>query len=736
MKNSLLLAVALSAFIALPGFAQTAPGSDNPVRDIVAKHEAVFNAPPKRFPSNNSTDAPLLGNGDLLVAIAGAPEKLQFRLSKADLWELRPGGVPRALGCLVVECPGQSGATWQATQNLARATTTGTFSKDGKTLRVESFVAATENTLIVKLEAEGGEITGTLRLVAGDAKETPAVTEGGVLVVERRIEKNMTRPSGAVCAIVPPSPDGSFKVAPGTPLILKLCAGGLANGPDYRADAVKRATNSGAVTALRAAHEVWWADFWKKSFIEIPDKALEQRYYLSHYCMGSASRLAHFPPGLYGWTLHPGIPLWGGQYYNNYNFFAPFYGLYAANHLEQAAPCNDGVLDALELGRAWALRTCGFDSGILLPVNMNPYGIEAGGITHRQRSNAAYACVPLASTWYATYDTGFAKRAYPFVREVAIFWERYLVLENGRYVDKGDAVCEEMGHPANVPVPSDDINPVQSLALIRQALTLALDMSATLGVDRERHEKWNHILAHLSDYPTCTVGDLPKGSRVQLPKTPETRALPIFRYTESGRAWQNDNAVGIQHIFPGNGIGLGVRPDLLDRARNQIKVMGRWIDLNGCNSFYPAAVRVGHDPDDILKNLRHWVDTASPNGMRADNKHGTEQFSVVPSTLQEMLLQSFDGTLRLFPNWPKDKDARFGTLRARGAFLVSAQLKSGVVSGVTIFSEKGRDCVVSNPWPGKKVRVTRNAAAAETVSGEHFTLKTKEDETLTIAPLP
>jgi alpha-L-fucosidase 2 len=220
-----------------------------------------------------------------------------------------------------------------------------------------------------------------------------------------------------------------------------------------------------------------------------------------------------------------------------------------------------------------------------------------------------------------------------------------------------------------------------------------------------------------------------------LPKTPETRALPIFRYTESGRAWQNDNAVGIQHIFPGNGIGLGVRPELLDRARNQVKVMGRWIDLNGCNSFYPAAVRVRHDPEDILVHLRHWVDTASPNGMRADNKHGTEQFSVVPSTLQEMLLQSFDGTLRLFPNWPKDKDARFGTLRARGAFLVSAGLKSGVVSGVTILSEKGRDCVVFNPWPGKKVKVSRNGAATETISGERFTLKTKENETLTISPL-
>jgi hypothetical protein len=156
--------------------------------------------------------------------------------------------------------------------------------------------------------------------------------------------------------------------------------------------------------------------------------------------------------------------------------------------------------------------------------------------------------------------------------------------------------------------------------------------------------------------------------------------------------------------------------------------MARWIDLNGCNSFYPAAARVGYDPKVILEKLRHWVDTASPNGMRADNPHGMEQLSVVPCTLQEMLFQSHEGVLRFFPCWPKDQDARFGTLRADGAFLVSAQLKAGEVSGVSIVSEKGRDCAVANPWPGKKAQVVRDGKVAESVEGERFVLKTRAGE--------
>ena len=91
-----------------------------------------------------------------------------------------------------------------------------------------------------------------------------------------------------------------------------------------------------------------------------------------------------------------------------------------------------------------------------------------------------------------------------------------------------------------------------------------------------------------------------------------------------------------------------------------------------------------------------------PNGMIAGNPHGMEHQSIVPNAIQEMLMQSHEGVIRFFPCWPMDQDARFGTLRARGAFLVSAELKDGVVRGVKIVSEKGRDCTVLNPWPGKQ----------------------------------
>ena len=55
-------------------------------------------------------------------------------------------------------------------------------------------------------------------------------------------------------------------------------------------------------------------------------------------------------------------------------------------------------------------------------------------------------------------------------------------------------------------------------------------------------------------------------------------------------------------------------------------------------------------------------------------------------------------------------------------------------SGVRIVSEKGRDCTVLNPWPGKPIVVYRDGKKAETAnaSGDRTVLKTKAGETIVL----
>jgi alpha-L-fucosidase 2 len=52
--------------------------------------------------------------------------------------------------------------------------------------------------------------------------------------------------------------------------------------------------------------------------------------------------------------------------------------------------------------------------------------------------------------------------------------------------------------------------------------------------------------------------------------------------------------------------------------------------------------------------------------------------------VNDMLMSSYSRCIRLFDAWPTGQDASFTTLRAKGAFLVSASLTGGVVGSVRI----------------------------------------------------
>jgi alpha-L-fucosidase 2 len=234
-------------------------------------------------------------------------------------------------------------------------------------------------------------------------------------------------------------------------------------------------------------------------------------------------------------------------------------------------------------------------------------------------------------------------------------------------------------------------------------------------VDADRRVKWQDILDKLSAFPLQ-----------------ERNGRTVFRYSEKGMAWCDGNTLGIQHIFPAGAVGLDSDPKLLETSRNMIDAMQRWSDGNGFSSWYSACARVGYEPKRILAGLRHECDTHSaPNLLLQYGGGGIENCSGFLA-LNEMLLQSHEGVIRLFPCWPRGMDARFGTLRAVGAFLVSAELKNGVISGVTISSEKGRPCTIVNPWLDRKVEVIRNGKKSETVAGERFTLETSINETLAL----
>ena len=702
-------------------------------RQIVAKHQTVFDKPPVRTPSTSSVDAPLLGNGDMTVAIGGGPSLLKFHLGKNDLWRLRHGNgnsSPVPFGYLAIAWPEMEAASYTITQDLYSACTTGRFQKAGGLLCLTCYVAATDNLLVIELEATGEPLrirTG-LQVADGRGSETATGHADGVHWGLRAFLQEVDIASGAAAAfIVPaadPAHDGEFVLEPGQPvaLVLSMCSRFRSEG--YVEDAIARASAATAPTALRAlrrAHETWWSDYWDKSFVSIGDATIEKQYYLSLYGMACCSRDPEFPPAIFGWTTSD-APEWNGDYHLNYNHQAPFYGLAQANRLEQADPHDAPPLDFRTRGR-WHCRSIfGFD-GVVYPVGIGPKGIETtygieladqgevrlvehGCFLLGQRTNAAYGVVNMAARWYTTRDYAYADRILPYVLDVVTFWENYLTWDDHgeRFVIENDS-CHENSGP--------DFNSALSLALVRTTLELAIDLCRALGRETDRCDRWDHILRHMSAFSVQDHGG----------KT-------VFRYCERGTAWRDSNTIGIQHIYPAGRVHLDSDPYLLEVARNTIAAMHRWHDSNGSNSFFPAAVRVGYDPHTILGKLREYSEDTWPNGFQTDNQHGIENWSTVPNTINEMLCMGHMGVIRVFPVWPRHHDAWFRSIRCRGAFLVSSELRDGCVQFVELVSEKGQQCTIENPWPGATVRIRRNGGEPQIHSGTRLRIATGAGEAI------
>lgn len=700
---------------------------------VVSRYQSMWTTPPSRIPANHSADGPLLGNGDMKVALGGTPEELLFFLSKNDLWRLQHGdgnSCPVPFGHLSVRIPALADASYNVTQDFCTGTTMGAFRTETCGLRMKSYVAATENMLVVELTAESEplEVQIAMEVASGRGSHTEQGRESGIDWGTRAFSEGVDIPSGAAAAwTVLDAGNTSFILQPDAPTALVLAMESLFKKKDYLAQAVAAVSGPPDVEELYRKHTAWWATFWSKSWVEIGDPEIEQAYYRSLYGMAACSRDPRFPPGIFGWETTD-TPSWQGDYHLNYNHMAPFYALYSGNRIEQADPEDAPILDFRERGRWYARHVTG-TRGVLYPVGIGPLGIETtydaakfrdtphlehGGLFLQQRSNTAYCLVNMAQRWRTTYDTEYGRKVYPFVLEVISFWEDFLRFEGGRYVIYGDAVHEGSGR---------DMNSILSLGLLRNSLDLALDMSDALKVDADRREKWLHILEHLSEWSTH-----------------EDNGDTVFRYTEEGPASWHDNTVGVQHIYPGNALGIDSSPEWKAVAHNTIRKMQRWLDANGSNSFFPAAVRIGFDPGTILDQLHAYVRNTYPNGFLLDNPHGIENLSTVPNTINEMLCMSHvpvgkadraESVIRLFPVWPNDRSAAFHNIRTWGAFLVSSELRDGEVQYAKITSEQGRDCTIVNPWPGATAIIT-GSDGTKRLSGNRLVFRTPPNSTVTL----
>lgn len=723
----------------------------------IDKYTVSFTKAPVHVPTTKTPDAPLAGNGDIGITMGGTPDSLSFYIGKNDFWRaypVYPGGIALP-GGLDIVMKGLEGAVYQAEQCPGSAEIKARFSTKDACLQLSAWVAATDNKVIIELQSDC-ELQVMTRLWAaeGNSSVTSQGTEARLQWVTRSFEntESLRWPTHVALAV---NKEKEWLLQPGQKVRLVVAVYTNHDTADWKQKTITEAAQvtDAQIDRLKQEHHAWWRQFWQQSHVEIGDSLLETYYYQSQYLFASASRAGKFAPGIWGPFITRDEAAWGGDYHLNYNYQAPYWASYSSNHISLTENFDQPLLDYMEAGRRHArdLLNC---RGIYYPVGIGPKGlctsmwpltpeemqakyatrentIDGGYKFLGQKINAVFSVGNMLMRHYSTYDEEYAKKVYPYMVACADFWEDYLSMEEGRYVIRMDHFNEVMPNKRNGGIwrhRLGDFNSTLSLGLVKMLFKGVLDVSEFLSTDMERRAVWQDILDKLSAFPVGTdkEGRLSLKNMELGPQGKEVYPVGLNRVSIHGLILPG----GVAGPVTDSVFNAMLLDDVAHWAAKQ-RMPDDWGDTsnNGIETCYPGAVRVGYPSDEILEYLKKRIKMdVYPNGWIVQGGGGIETLAAVPLTINEMLLQSYEGTVRIFPNWNRRKDASFEHLRAYGAFLVSAVLKGGEIQQVTLYSEKGRMCKMENPWGDAQVQLIRQGQPSELLQGRWLSFPTSPSE--------
>lgn len=114
-----------------------------------------------------------------------------------------------------------------------------------------------------------------------------------------------------------------------------------------------------------------------------------------------------------------------------------------------------------------------------------------------------------------------------------------------------------------------------------------------------------------------------------------------------------------------------------------------------------------------------------------------ESMSVLATAMNESLIQSHEGVIRVFPAFSLNRNGRF-TLYAEGGFKVSSEISEGKVQWICIKSLSGKACSVELPWSEGicySVSTMKKQAVNKKEGSRIVSVKMKANESVVLVPL-
>jgi len=510
-------------------------------------------------------------------------------------------------------------------------------------------------------------------------------------------------------------------------------------------------TYESTLADIYTRHSKYWSDFFDRSSVTLPDKFLERVYYINQYALDCSSGkdgiMKHHACGLNGlWDIrHPN--LWGSMWYWDVNIQAAFAGVFSSNRLDLGKVFSDGLLTYVELAERFAKDV----------HNMSGAAIDYPYYVYY--STWPWCAQYLWSQYEYSQDKQYLRNeAYPLFLKLCRF-----ACELFRFDEKrGEYVVYPDISPEQGPLSH---NTVITVASVKYMLKFTLEAARILEDENELLPKIKKLLSGLPAYPTVTDD---WGTR--------------FKDSEDAPAnlWIRHPSM-LMPIFPTGEIDIDSPKELRDIAINSVRYLEENCEIGVFQVSWLAAVsaRMGDGQRALRLLYEMGIDhLLRSNGLAAEENERFMNYCLIArqplyypcmmeftgemlAAVNEMLLQSGGGIIRLFPampngdpeydrlikrgqplneytarynEYPAWENVSFDKLLARGAFEISSELKDSKLVYLKITSKAGGRVKITSPYSlsgiveGTEYSLDNNVLEFDTEAGACYELGKKTEE--------
>lgn len=481
------------------------------------------------------------------------------------------------------------------------------------------------------------------------------------------------------------------------------------------------------------SHIAWWTDYWNRSSLHIPDEKLERQYYLDMYKFGCVARGNTPPISLQAiWTADNGnLPPWKGDFHHDLNTQLSYWPGYTSNHLDLTAGYTNWLLKVRKENERWTKQYFELP-GLNVPGVTTISGKEMGGWIQ-------YSMSPTTSAWLAQHfywQAMFSKKRTDY--DQALNWLNAVELFLYRYLEK-----EELDPTFIALSSSPEYHDNSIKAWFRY--TTNYDKALIKFVRFAKQDLIQHFNEFFPPFILSEDDYIEKLSALNANETGLTVA-PDHNLEKSHRHLSPYMA-----IYPLCLLDVDKEEDkkLIDLSLRHIEKLGtrEWCgySFSWMACMYARCREADSAVSMLNKFASNFVSTNSFH-LNGDQKGGQfSNFTYRPFTLegnfafaqgvQELLLQTRGGIIEVFPAVPESwKDVSFRTLRAEGAFLVSAVKENGKVKEIVVKSEAGGNCLLRLPFENwtitgidkNKIKVKEGVMEIRMIKGQECIMRKKE----------